>query len=317
MTHDDSYHDHLHHDHSHDHSHPGHVHGAYALADGRVGRVTASLVANVVLLIVQVIGAFAAGSLALLSDSAHQASDVLSLGLAVASVIVARRPANDQYTYGLRRVDLLGGFVIGLLLCASAVYVVVEALPRLSDPQPVTGSLVAALAIVGLVVNSAAAFFLAKDRHSSVAIRGALTHLITDAIGSFCVLIVGAVIWLGGSTRWDSVMSLLLAAVVAYGGISLLRRSTFLLLDRAPVSAEEVRSALVADDSVDDVHHLHVWPLDSEHAAVSAHVVMNGERSIHETQADADRLRALLVERFGINHATLQIECHPCAETTH
>jgi cobalt-zinc-cadmium efflux system protein len=309
--------DHTRHDHDHGHGGLGHVHGAEALRDGRVGRVTASLIANVILLVIQVIGAFAAGSLALLSDSAHQASDVLGLALAVAAVVVTRRPADDKYTYGMRRVDVLGGLAIGALLCASSVYVVVEAIPRLAHPQPVTGRLVIYLAVLSIVINSAAALLLARDRHSSVAISGALTHLMTDAIGSAIVLVVGIIISLGGSPRWDSIAALVAAAVVMYGGIRLLRRSTTFLLDQAPVSTAAVREALVSDGAVEEVHHIHVWPLDAEHAAVSAHVVINGERTVHQSQEDADRLRAILRERFGIDHATLQIECHPCAEPAH
>lgn len=280
-------------------------------------RVVVALSANALLLVVQVVGALLAGSLALLADSAHQASDVFGLSIAFVAVIIARRPTTDTYTYGLRQADVLGGALIGLLLCGSSVYIVVEALQRFGNAEPVRGGIVILLAILGIIVNGGAAIALSGGRHNSLAIRGALTHLVADALGSAAVLVVGIIVWFGGSPSWDPAVSLLLAAMICGAGVSLLRRSTHLLLDRAPVPSDQVHALLAGASGVAEVHHVHVWSIGADEAAVSAHVVLSGEKTIHEAQHDTERLRTLLEERLGVRHATLQIECHPCGEPSH
>jgi cobalt-zinc-cadmium efflux system protein len=318
-AHDDhAGHDHAGHDHA-GHDHSGHSHGPSTETVRQAGapRVLLALTANAVLLVAQVIGAIAAGSLALLADSAHQASDVFGLSIALVAVIVARRPATDTYTYGLRQADVLGGALIGLLLCASSVYIVVEAVQRFGDADEVRGGIVIVLAALGVLVNGGAALALAGGRSNSLAIRGALTHLLADALGSLAVLLVGVIVWFGGSPTWDRAVSLILAAMIFSAGVSLLRRSTHLLLDRAPIPSDQVQALLAGESGVAEVHHVHVWSIGADEAAVSAHVVLSGEKTIHEAQQDTERLRSLLQERLGVRHSTLQVECHPCAEPAH
>ena len=317
--HDNAGHDHDGHDHIGHKGHSGHHHGpsTQAVTHAGPGRVVAALGANVALLIAQIIGSVIAGSLALFADSAHQASDVFGLTIAVVAVVVARRPTSDTYTYGLRQADVLGGALIGLLLCGSAVYVVIEAISRFGDAEPVRGGIVIVLAVIGIVVNGGAALALAGGQRSSLALRAALTHLAADALGSVAVLIVGIIVWFGGSPEWDPAVSLLLAVMILAAGVSLLRRSTHLLLDRAPIPADQVHALLAGADGVEEVHHVHVWSIGADEAAVSAHVVLSGEKTIHEAQHDTEALRALLSDRLGVRHATLQIECHPCAEPSH
>ena len=156
-------------DHSgHDHDHSGHNHGpsTEVVRIAGVRRVVFALSANAALLVAQVIGALAAGSLALLADSAHQASDVFGLSIALVAVIVARRPATDTYTYGLRQADVLGGALIGLLLCGSSIYIVFEAIQRFRDVEPVRGGLVIVLAFLGIAVNGGAALALAGGHNT-------------------------------------------------------------------------------------------------------------------------------------------------------
>ncbi len=319
---DDPAHNHnANHDHGGDqyHGHAGHSHAPSADTVRRAGarRVLVALTANAALLVAQLIGAMAAGSLALLADSAHQASDVFGLSIALVAVVVSRRPATDTYTYGLRQADVLGGALIGLLLCGSSVYIVVEAIQRFGNAEPVRGGIVIVLAVLGVLVNGGAALALAGGGRDSLAIRGALTHLLADALGSAAVLVVGVIVWFGGSPSWDPAVSLLLAAMIVGAGLSLLRRSTHLLLDRAPIPSDQVQALLAGASGVAEVHHVHVWSIGADDAAVSAHVVLSGEKTIHEAQHDTERLRALLKDRLGVQHATLQIECHPCAEPSH
>ena len=315
---DDNHSDHNHVSHEHN-SHAGHHHGpnAQVVAQAGPGRVVVALGANAALLVAQVIGSLVAGSLALLADSAHQASDVFGLTIAVIAVVIARRPASDTYTYGLRQADVLGGALIGLCLCGSAVYVAFEAISRFGDAPAVRGGIVIILAMIGIVANGGAALALAGGQKTSLALRGALTHLVADALGSVAVLVVGVVVWFGGSPEWDPAVSLLLAIMILVAGVSLLRRSVHLLLDRAPIPADQVHALLLGAEGVEEVHHVHVWSIGADEAAVSAHVVLSGEKTIHQAQHDTEQLRALLNERLGVRHATLQIECHPCAEPSH
>jgi cobalt-zinc-cadmium efflux system protein len=316
------HHDHEGHDHQgHDHrdGHAGHHHGpdAAALVAAGTPRVAIALAANGGLLLAQVIGAVTAGSLALLADSVHQASDVVGLVIAFVALVVSRRPATSRYTYGLRGVDVLGGALIGLLLCGSAIYIVIEAIDRFGEDTRIRSGWVIALALIGIVVNGGAAVALAGARSGSLAIKGAFTHLLADAAGSVGVLVSGIAVAMGGSTDWDPAISLVLAVMIAVAGLSLIKRSSRLLLDRAPIPVTDIESLLLSQPGVEAVHHVHVWPIGATEVAVSAHVVFVGDRTIHEAQEQTEQLNQLLTARLGVSHSTLQAECHPCAEPTH
>lgn len=278
-----------------------------------------ALAANAVLFVVQIVAAIAFDSLALLADSAHLATDVVALGLALVAVMLGNRPASARTTYGWERAEVLAALANAVLLVAASAWIVWEAIGRFSDPQPVDGAGVAIVGVLGLVVNAGSAWLVARVTGHNLNLRGAFLHLASDALGSLGVIVAGVVVALTGSTWIDPAMSLAITALVLVASWSLVRDATAVLLEQAPrgMDAAGIETVLLADPRVEAVHHLHVWSLGSETPALSAHVVLSGEPTLHAAQLVGNELRAALAEEFGIDHATLELECHDCADTVH
>jgi cobalt-zinc-cadmium efflux system protein len=204
----------------------------------------------------------------------------------------------------------------GLLLLVGAVFIVIEAIRRLGSPQDMDAGAVLVIGVGGLLVNVGSAAVLARSSHGNLNIRAAFWHLVMDALGSVAVVIaaIGALAW--GADRLDSIASLFIAVLIVFAAWRLLRDTTRVLLDAVPreLDVTTVSAALGAAEGVEAVHHLHVWTMGSERPALSAHVVLGGPLSLHDAQERAVELKAMLAERFGIQHATLEVECHACVE---
>ena len=254
----------------------------------------------------EVVGGILSGSLALLADAGHMLSDAASLGLALFAMWIARRPRTPGHTYGFHRAEILAALVNGVTLIVIAVFIVREAWQRLQSPPEVAGPLLMAVAAGGLLVNGAGLALLHGGREHSLNLRGAWLHVLTDALGSLQAIAAGALIW---AFQWhwaDPVASVLIALLVIWSAWSLLRESVDVLLEATPphLDVMEIRSALQSAAGVDDVHHLHVWTITSGFVALSAHVVPVRTPPPNLLW----QLQQLLADRFGIEHATLQIE---------
>ena len=286
--------------------HDGHHHAS----SGRILRV--ALAANGVLLVAQVVGAVAFSSLALLADAGHQGSDVAALLIAVVAQAIAGRTPSDNYTFGLRRAEVMGALLNAVMLLAVAVWVVVEASRRIGDPPDVSGWGVLVLGAVGLLVNGGCAWLLHRTADRSLNVRGAALHLTGDAAASVGVLIAGLAIVLWNADWVDSAVSYLIAGLLLWTGTGLVRRTTRVLLEGTPpgMDVSELSALITADGRVNGVHHLHVWSVDSTTVALSAHVEVAAD-SLHDAQLVASDLERQLALR-GVDHATLALECHPC-----
>jgi cobalt-zinc-cadmium efflux system protein len=305
--------------HAHDHaSHDGHGPVAARPVDPSTHRTRAlvvALAANATFLLVELIGGFVFGSLALVADAAHMVSDVLALSLALVAQLVMTRPATDRHTYGFVRAEILAAQVNGVLLLVSAVAIGAEAVRRFADPHDIEAGPVLAVGVVGLVVNVGSAVLLARAARGSLNLRAAVWHLGADALGSVAVVVAAAGVLVADVDWLDPAASLAIALLVVLGAVQILRGSARVLLEGAPAGLEvrAVRAALAAEPDVEAVHHLHVWSLASDTPALSAHVVLAGEQwTLHDAQGRSDAIKAMLRERFGITHATLEVECHAC-----
>lgn len=305
------------HDHGDDHDdHSGHDHGSLA------SRVTPRRLAgvatlNVVLALAQLVGGLAFASVALLADTAHQAIDAAGLVISAVAVYLLRRPPSHRRTFGWGRADALGALVSGLILAASVVWLVYEAIERLIEPADVDGWGVLVIGAIGALINGLSARFVGHGDELSV--RAARIHLLTDMAGSLAVVVSGLVVALTDWARIDPLISLGISVVVALATIRLLAHAANVLLDAAPrgLHTAEIREAMQAVPGVSDVHHLHVWSLSPGDVAVTAHIAVDGASSVHDAQGQVRALEGVLAERFGINHLTVQVECHPCATPEH
>lgn len=282
----------------------GHDHDHAALGP----RLLVGLLINAVMLALQVVGGVAASSLGLLSDAAHNGSDVAALGMAYAADRVRRRPATDTLTYAYGRWEVIVALVnAGALVAVSAV-ITWEAVGRLLHPSPVNGVLVMAFALVSLVGNVLAAWLLEGQR--SVNARSAFLHLAADAAASAGVLVGGLVIWIAGVSWVDPALSLAIAAWITCGAIRLIRRAGTILLEGVPAGLDlaEIERVALAVDGVAGIHDLHVWSVSSTDAVLSAHLQIADEQLSSATRIVA-RVKQVLATEFDIDHATLELEC--------
>ena len=247
------------------------------------------------------------GSLALLADAGHNLSDVLGLLLAWGATLLARRRPSMRRTYGLRRSTILAALLNAAFLLVAVGGIAWEAIRRLKSPEPVAGATVIAVAAVGILINGATAWLFASGRKGDVNIRGAFLHMAADAAVSLGVVVAGVVMMYSGRLWIDPAVSLGIVAVIAIGTWGLLRESLDLALDAVPSGIEpaEVQAYLESLPGVVEVHDLHIWGMSTTEAVLTAHLVLPGL-----TDDDALLAKACheLHDRFGIHHATIQLE---------
>lgn len=301
------------HDHEHDHDHGGghgHAHGVSADADS--GKLAIALGLIVGFLLVEVVIGIIASSLALLSDAAHMLTDAAAIAFSLVAIKLAQRPAKGALTFGLKRVEILSAQANGLTLLILALVILVEAIRRLVDPPEVEGGLVLAVALLGIVVNVAATWTLAKANRSSLNVEGAFQHILTDLYAFIGTAIAGAIILITGFERADPIASVLVAALMLHSAYGLLRASGRVFLEAAPegTAPDEIGRAMVGVDGVVEVHDLHVWEVTSGFPSLSAHVTVGADLDCHAIRRG---IEALLHERFAIEHTTLQVD-HEGAE---
>ena len=301
--------------HSHAGSH-GHAHGG-APGRGSERRIVVVIALNAVLAVVQLVGGMVFSSMALLADTAHQAVDVVGLVVTLIALRLLREGPSARRTFGWGRADAVGAGVSGLILLATTGWVVVEAVLRLVEPEHVHGGGVLVLGAVGMVINGLSVWLLTGGVRLSE--RAARLHLLTDVAGSAAVLVAGAIVLTTGWDRVDPGASLVISVVVISATVGLLRRAGQVLTDATPagIDADDVLATMRAVPGVSDVHHLHVWLIAPEEVAVSAHVLVAGDRSVHEAQVLTGEVERALQERFGVAELTVQVECHPCGDEAH
>jgi cobalt-zinc-cadmium efflux system protein len=242
------------------------------------------------------------------------ATDVAGIAIALVAQALAARPASARHTYGLQRAEVLGALANGVVLVATAGWIFYEAVQRLGTPESVNGGGVVVVATLGLAVNIASAWGLRRVAGESLNLRGAYLHMVLDAAGSVGAIVAGLAVLLAGADWVDPFVSIFVGLLVLWSTWSLLRDTVQVLLEGTPrgLSVADVEAAIGGQVGVREVHHVHVWDLASETPALSAHVVLDGEPTLHDAQLRGDGLKTMLAERFGIVHATLELECHDC-----
>lgn len=295
---------HQHHDHRHAH---GHSHG-HSHAPASFDRAFAiGITLNIAFVAVEAGFGLAIDSVALLADAGHNMSDVLGLAVAWGGTALARRAPSKRFTYGLRGSSILAALLNALLLLVALGAIILESVRRFGDPSPVSGTVVAAVAGVGIIINVATAMLFAGGRKGDINIRGAYLHMAADAAVSAGVVVAGLIIWRTGLVWIDPVVSLTIAALIFWQTWGLLRESVEMSLSAVPraLDYDNIGSALAALEGVAGLHDLHIWPMSTTETVLTVHLVMPGG-----PPGDAFLMRAqsMLHDRFGIAHATFQIE---------
>lgn len=300
------------------HQHGGGAHGGHGTASAAYrGRLWIALGIAVLLLVAELVGAALTGSLALLADAGHVATDVVGIGVALVAIQIASRPASGRRTFGFARLEILAALLNCLLLFGVGGYILLEAIDRLRHPTEISGGLTIVFGLTGLALNTVSLLLLMRGQKESLNVRGAFLEVLADALGSLAVVISALVILLTGWQRADVVASLAIAAMIVPRTVKLARDAIDVLLEAAPrdVDVAEVRAHILAVPGVEGLHDLHVWTITSGMPVLSAHVVVSRdvlgevgyERMLHE-------LQDCLGGHFAVEHCTFQLEPHGHAE---
>jgi cobalt-zinc-cadmium efflux system protein len=296
--------------HSHEETRSGLDAGSSAA--GHRGRLTIVLILTTAYMLAEVIAGVWTGSLALVADAGHMFTDVCGLGMALAAIWFAQRPATAAKTYGFYRTEILAAVVNGILLFGVAAYILYEAWRRFSEPEAVNSVPMLVVAIGGLIVNLIGAKLLHGASEESLNARGAFLEVLSDLLGSIGVIMAAGVIYLTGWWQVDPIVSVLIGLFILPRTWGLLKSAIDVLLEAVPsgVDLEAIERAMQTVEGVRSVHDLHVWSITSGFIAMSAHVTGGARPS----EAILHDLQALLTERFGIRHATLQVEAEDHAD---
>lgn len=295
-------------------------------------RFVLSIVLTALILVAEVVGGIWTGSLALLSDAGHVATDILALGLSFVALRLSALPPDNRHTYGYHRLEVLAALVNGVTLGAIAVGIFREAYLRWQTPEPIKSTEMLVIAVIGLLVNLLVIAILGghhhhdhehehhdagrhQHAHTDVNLQSAFLHVVGDAVSSVGVIVAAGII---RATSWywvDPLVSVLIAVIIVLSAWRVLRPTLRLLMEGVPerLDLAQIGATLAEPAAVRGVHDLHVWSLCAGHVALSAHIVVD-DQPLGETAALMHGLKQRLREQFGIEHTTIQIECETCGQ---
>lgn len=289
------------HDHSHTHS-GGHVHVAQ-------DKLKKAIVLGMLVLAAEIVGGIWANSLALITDAAHMATDVMALVVAYFAIRVSTKPPSAQMTYGRHRITILAALFNALTLVGIVFFVGGEAFNRLLNPQPVEGTVLFITATIGIVVNLYIGLGM-RDQSDNVNIKSAMLHVLGDAAASAGVIVAGIIMYF---TQWyivDPILSFVIAFIVALGAWRVIKETYVVLMEGTPVEInfDQVTETIRSISGIKAVHDLHIWSLTSNRNALSGHIVVNGEMTVRSTQEIIRELEKVLADNYRIGHVTIQVE---------
>ncbi|RYE28188.1 MAG: cation transporter [Sphingobacteriaceae bacterium] len=290
----------------HDHSHHHHDHAP------KITHLTRAFIIGIVLntafVVAEVIVGLSSHSLSLLTDAGHNLSDVASLALALLAFKLSGAAKNSQYTYGYKKSTIIVSLLNAIILLASVVIIVYEAINRFIHPEPIAGATIAWVAFAGILINGITAWLFMQDKEKDLNVKGAYLHMVVDAVVSLGVVISGLIIYF---THWfwvDSLVSVIIAVVIIGGTWSLLKDSLRLSLDGIPkeLNLEKVKTAMLKVKGVLDVHHIHIWALSTTENALTAHLVID-QSTVASFSHIKEELRHELLH-LDIQHSTFEPE---------
>lgn len=275
-----------------------------------------TVILNGIITIAQFIGGIVSGSLALISDSLHNLSDVISVILAYMAHLIGLRPRTIQSTFGFKRAEIIAAFINAITLIGISIYLLIEAGKRFLNPKEVDYLWMLGLGILGVLANGLSVWILHQNKEENLNIRAAYLHLIGDALTSVAVVVGAVFIWLFEVYWIDPLVTVLISIYIFIHTISILKESVGILMQFAPaeIDQNEVISVLREIGQIHDVHHLHLWQLSDHQIFLEAHVVLNKDFPISDTQLVTKDAQDLLNSHFGITHTTFQYEFNSCQD---
>ncbi|MGE0431124.1 MAG: cation diffusion facilitator family transporter [Planctomycetota bacterium] len=293
---------------THSHAHDHHHHHHHDMRGTPERALWVAIILNGMFLVVEVVVGLISNSLALLADAGHMLSDVGALVIALVALRLAKLPPKGNYSFGLKRVPVLGGLINAATLLVIVAVIVKESIERLAAPPKLTADLILVTGVLGLIINLLSAWYLHRSGDHSVNIRGAMLHMLADALGSVAVIVGGVVIMTTGAVIIDPILGMLVALLILVATWPLLRDTVNILLQRAPHGAtmSAVQQLLTAAPGVARVADLHVWELNTGQFVLTVTADLAEDLSLDSANARADEIRVQLREQFGIVHCTFE-----------
>lgn len=272
-------------------------------------RLIITMVMNLIIPIVQIIGGILAGSVALISDAVHNLGDFTATLISYIALRIGEKPATSRLTFGYKRIEVLAAVVNVALLTTACVYIAYEGWKRFTSPQPIRGELVIVFALIGFIANMIAVVILHRGAKENLNLRSVFLHMLTDALTSIGVVFVG-IIWVFAPLYWlDPVVSWIIVALILYGAWDILKNAFTILMDATPpgLDINDIQRAVLSIDGIDDVHHIHVWNMSPDRIALAAHIIVP-DQMLSDVDSLAVEVREMLFSRFNIDHPILQFE---------
>lgn len=257
-------------------------------------------------MIAEVIGGLLTNSLALFADAGHMLGDFTALTMSFIATFIIAKPASDEKTYGYYRTEIIVALINGLLLIGVAIFIIHEGIIRAISPPEVKAPLMIAIATGGLFINILGLLILHSSVRNNLNIKGAFYHIIGDTLGSIGTIIAGAIIYFYKFYYADLIISFIIALLISYSAVNLIKESCNILLEGAPkhIDINEIQNALMEISEVKKVHELHVWSISQQRVALSVHIVSDH----HDSQEVLSMVDKLLRQKFNIQHLTIQVE---------
>lgn len=297
------------HHHNHHHSHVGHHHHG-EISEKNVRYLFVSFLINMILSIAEIIGGIVAGSISLIGDALHNTSDAFSILIAVIAFKIGRKKADNKYTYGFKRAEVVGGFVNLILLFISGIYLLIEGIGRIIAPQPIEGSIIILISVLALLIDAATAKLSYHGSKHNSNMRMVFLHNLTDALGSVGVIVSGIFV-IQFDIYWiDGIVALIIASYMIYQSIVAFPKIVNILMNAAPdhIDTQKIINALENLDGVESAHHIHIWCVNENDVALECHLEANDLELAHKASK-------LLHDEFGIEHSNIQIEnCKHCCK---
>jgi cobalt-zinc-cadmium efflux system protein len=274
-----------------------------------------SLILTGLVFLVELVGGFWTGSLALLSDSAHVFMDVFALGLSYLALRLALLPPNDRNTYGYHRMQILAAFANGATLLLISFEIFSQAWNRFNHPEEIKAGSMLIIAVFGLIINLVVALLLHRHDHDDINTRSAYLHVLGDALASIGVITAGIVIVFTGWLWVDPMISIFIGILILFSSGRVLQETIHILNEGMPggLTVTTVESAMRTVPGITNIHDLHVWTIGPGYTALSAHVLLT-DQALSQAQEIMNSLKSLLLKQFSINHTTIQFECQDCGQ---
>ena len=278
-------------------------------------RLLITVLLNLFITVAEVIGGIISGSLALISDALHNFSDAISVIISYIAIKLKERDSSSKHTFGFKRAEILAAVINSSVLVIISIYLFYEAILRFQNPEPIKGVLMTVVASVGLVANIAGTLLLKRDAKTSMNIRSSYFHLLSDAVSSVAVIIGGLAITFWNMYWFDPLLTILIAVYITRESFKILSDAIHVLMEGAPpeISIQEIQSEVEKLEKVENIHHVHIWTVGENDVHLEAHIDV-ADMMISKSNILGEQIEALLINKFGINHITLQFECEQCKD---